>query len=250
MEQKVYLLHFLIILFLSLLSLKFSFQILSQKILLKKTFNLSPLIIVYFVLIFIQSLTSLAYYMYSIILWRPDSVVYDSRILLILGLTCAFFLFLHPIVEILLCIDRCITVAIPFRYGPRGKMIYMGIALALLTIISAAVLFQVYSINTFPENAETTCRVYYCLGFFLSQKYSMIVRISMACISVFCCLMLAFLLKKNLNNNTAMRRVNRTVLIMIIASVCLDFCPNVIGQIFQSVSVFALYCKYNFDELW
>lgn len=239
MDAYIYLIHYCINVAVSALSLKFSSDILFKKMLIKNSSNLVPFIFLYVIYCFILNITMFFHYFYMLVLWRPNQNVYDARILFAIGGLSTLISILHPFVEIFLCIERCIIVVFPLKYNPKLKFIFSSLSAMMIIAINGLVFVNSSLVCNFPSNSTTICQMYYCIGFIFPSQYAQLIKAVFAFLNVLLCVLLYLLLKKFTNDTSSTaKRINKTIMYMTIATVLVDFAPNVIGQLFFAVSCF------------
>ena len=82
-----------------------------------KTSNISPTITVFYWYIFLRSLWSFINFAYLLGWFRLNTILYDARVLYILGMFPGIFVTTNSLVELFLCLDRCLYIIFPLQYS-------------------------------------------------------------------------------------------------------------------------------------
>ena len=160
----VMLIHDCIIFILSILCLYISISVLLNKNLIKKCFNFSPTITIYLTYLFLWSLTSFLSCAYLISFWRPETSIYDGRILYLIGLPSAILMMLNPIMESTLCFDRCLSIIFPLKYSRREKNLFACFAVCQILFVLGLMVWINKLIPIFNQLLPTTnCRFFGCI---------------------------------------------------------------------------------------
>ena len=230
---------------LSIQSLRISLQ--------RKVLKISPILTVHFCHTLLWSLSTLVSSAYLIIFWRFDSVIYDARILYLTGLFSVSFLFSITIIYSFLCIDRCLSILFPLGYGIKWKTNY-AVFTAIFPFSTLCLILWIKQSfnNNIPAVSQTECRNFACLaerdG---TNSILTTIRIVMAVINISLAASLLLIIKNNIKiKNGFMKRVNKTVIWIIIFTIIFDFIPSLIGKLFVQVQQFCdLKCYLSVEEL-
>ena len=210
-----------------------SVNILFRKQHLAKTPYLSASLILYFFYIFVFALSSIIYFVYFFIFWRFDTVIYDAKIFFLLGIVPFVTTLLNAPMEWILCMDRCFAVIFHLRYTQKRQTIFMGFGLVIIALI---VFYYVNALRIyFPAGTTTNCRFFGCFN----QSNLLPMKLAGTIISLLTAIAFAILIKfKFHTTSNIVKRINKTILIIICLSTFNELIPILIGQIYVWVRFF------------
>lgn len=201
----------------------------------KNTTKISLTITVYLAFIFCWALVTVSHFAYMLILWRPGGGTYDAYIMYFTGIADFLFLTTNSFVDVFLCTERGIAILFPFYFAKSGNVHF-----AIITMIAILASFCLIGyINDFsgifPSNSFTLCQFFGCL----LTKSLYLVKLIFNGINIILAIILSFLIKFKLKTNSKnIRRMSKTVAILLATSTVIEFIPIAVGQIFPIVCRF------------
>ena len=214
---------------LAICSFYWSVNIIFRKPHLAKTPYLSATLVFYFAYIFLFGLTSIVYFVYFFILWRFDLVIYNGKVLYLLGIVPFICTSINSPMEWVLCMDRCLAVTFHLRYTKKRQALFtvFGITvIACVTFVYADIL-RIY----FPAGTPTACRFFGC--FFQGNTNMLYIKLGGTICSLVTVIAFAFLIKFKFHTvNKNVKRINKTVLIIICLTTFTELIPILIGNTF------------------
>ena len=226
---------------LTLISIALSYYGLQhQRKLSKKDHGAAPIITVFFGFMLIYSISWLLYVGYLLLLWRPDENLYNVQIFWAVSMLRACLSYITAVMETFLAIDRCLTIIFPTKYGKTLKKYFSFFTTIMLILIFAFVIWITRTLESYPTFTSTQCLYIDCLNQSLKRKYTYETKCVLVGINQLSGIALFLLFKfYNKNNTTAsMKRINKTLLIIIFSSLLFDFAPIFLNQILSMVSFF------------
>ena len=222
-----------IILVLSILSLYFSIKVLFNKRLLMKSSNLSFIMTLYFVYVFILGISCVVYFPYYFIFWSFEKVTYDARILFLLESVYFILINLSSVIGVLQCIDISLSITFSAQFTRRHRLLFLCMS---IICIFAVILYFVYNLRVFyPETPVTECRFFAC--FLKSGSYLLCFKGVAIILNLAGSIIFAVLFKKFITTSTPItERIYKVTLILILATTFIEFIPFVISQLFYFVS--------------
>ena len=222
---------------LSITSLRFSLRVLFYKTFRMESQKLSPVITVYFGFLSFWCTAIVIDGIHFLIFWRPNMLIYNGTLLYFFGIFPWFCLYVNPMVELFLCLDRCLAITFPLQFNKRAKafLAFLLILTLPLTIVAG------FDINLLIDMASDesieTCQSFTCVILMHRRLYSMELRLGITVINMVSGLLLFWLLKfyRKLSSNK-MKNVCKTVLIILGTAVVLDVLPTIMAQYFPDVS--------------
>ena len=159
---------------LSFISLILSFYGLKQQRISAKKFttNFSPILTIYFLFMFIYSLSWLLYAVFLLTFWRPTINIYNTQIMYILGSSYACLIHVVSIMEAFLAIERCLTIIFPIKYTPKLQRLFNIFVVFMLGLTLGIVIWISDTIKVYPSFLVTECLYFDCLAIGVKRKYT------------------------------------------------------------------------------
>ena len=237
-ETEITLFHHLICLILSLLTFLFSARVVFNKTLLLKSLKFCPVISIYIVFLFIWACFTILNSTHLILLWRLETNVYNAYLLYWFG--CFPYILNHmgTVLEIFMCIDRCISTLLPMTYSSNCR-IYFCIVTVLSLIGFVLVFLHFNPLHTLiPKDEITPCRTFGCLLVFKQYGNLFQTKLSIIFTNTAGGIILFALVKTRLKAfcHAANRRICKNLLIVIASSTCFEISPTLIALVIDLVS--------------
>ena len=200
--------------------------------------NSTPTFLLFFCYLTVSSITAILYYIYTLVLWRSDEVLYNAQIMYFSGLIPWILIISNPIFQFGLCLERCFIVAFPYRYLHKWKRAMCIFVLEFSFIaLSSNLIFNGFI--WLPADAATECRYFSCVVSVLPQRYVSTYKIVISALELISAIVLFCLIKfKTLNMTSKGRKKNVVILVVILTTVLCEFTPNLIDAMFFNVCFF------------
>lgn len=231
-----------VILFTTLITLYFSINTFIQKYLHSKAFTLSLVVKLYLIYQLLWSITMLIYCLYLIILWRPDEILYNQKVLYILGLPSYILMFLNSAVESVLGLDRCLCILFPLHYEKHLKRLYGILSIAVLLLFTGAVIYVNGFIDILMVDLTTKCSFFSCIFAAFNPPHVYVMKLTTLGITAAIGCVLFLLVKLYLRNTNIKdnKKMNKTIIGVIASTTIFELLPNIMAQIFTKVCVYLL----------
>lgn len=199
-----------------------------------KCIGVSLMVQFYFIYNFLLSIFSSIFHIYMVILWRPNTNIYNAYFMYFTSAIFSMLLVLNIVIELFLCIDRCLSV-LNGKYSEK-----QGLFVVVLTIAAwFAALFLITYGNNFiqniPRSSSTKCRSIYCLVRLVTYPAGYYIRLALALCNLVSGIFLHIVIKFRLNNLSAHKKVNKTAVYIVLLTVFFDFTPSLLCQIYFMV---------------
>lgn len=196
----------------------------------------SPLLLLFFSYLTIESSTALIYTGYVLIFWRPNEIIYENVTMYLIGIIPWILLISNPIFEFALCVERCCVVLFPYKYFNHWKRT-MCITVFIVTTVTLMLMLWINDFIWLPPNEISQCRYFSCVITAIPAKYMNIYKIVISVLEVFAALMLMMLIKfRKLTMSKKGKKKNMVILIIIFSTLLFEFGPNIADTIYFYVS--------------
>ena len=232
------LLHHLLGILLMLISFKYCKNVLFDKKLFIKSWKFSPVLNFYFMFLFVYIITSVLYFLYLIIFWRPDENIYDARIMWWLGMPPFLLGYLATVIEICLCFDRCLSIVFPLKYTSQHRLYCSYVTVCSVFLGCGVICWTTWILSIIPQTPGTPCMVYGCLlvalppgSYLTSTKFSLV-------FTNFVGGVVLYVIKKCFlkGNSILNRSITITVVIIVASTTFFEVAPTLVSILIAKVS--------------
>ena len=200
--------------------------------------NASPVLMIIFCYFTVVSFLMLIYVTYILIHWRPHEILYNGRVLYLIGLIPWTLLISNPIFEFALCIERCLIILFPHKYFNFWKK-PMCVGVCVSTAIILVTNLWLNDFIWLPENGPTECRYFSCVITPIPPKFMNTYKIVIAVAEGVAAVFLLYLVKcKTISISKKVKRKSVAILAIIVSTIVFEITPNVMDSIYFSVSFF------------
>ena len=196
--------------------------------------NSTPTFILFFSYLTLVSVTAIPYCLYVIAFWRPDEIIYQEKVMYLVGIVPWILVISNPIFQFGLCLERCFIVAFPYRYLHKWKRT-MCIFVLTFSLFVMSLVMWLDGFFWLPPDSEPACQYFSCVISALSQKYITVYKISIAVLEFIVALILGALIKQK-TKSTKSKTKNIVILVVVATTVICELTPNIIDTIVQNIS--------------
>ena len=233
------LLETLIQLLAAIITIYFSINILLRKRLYKQTKATSSTIIIYLYYQLIWGLFTVILDAYTIVLWRPETILYHQKVLYAIGFPSYMLTLLNTVIESFLGLDRCLCIIFPTRYKQTLKPIFGVITIIGFAIYTILMILMNKFMDTFWRDLTIPCRFFGCI--ILQNPIASVYFLKLATIiaNAIIAVVLVGLLKYYMSSisSKSNKRIHKTIIFVIASTTFFELFPNILGNIFQKVGI-------------